>query len=117
MSGKNKNMVMGSDGAQNQERLCWRGPAVIYGTGLAERDRRQTDQSESKVAVRQPSPIPRKRNDCVGLDSLDIRHRRGYQHNEQSSCRKKKRKTKKKTTWSRRVSNEEHTPASWAVDE
>jgi hypothetical protein len=46
-------MVMGSDGAQNQERLCWLGPAVIYGTGLAERARRQTDQSESEVIVRQ----------------------------------------------------------------
>jgi hypothetical protein len=25
---------MGSDEAQNQEWLCWRGPTVIYGTGL-----------------------------------------------------------------------------------
>jgi hypothetical protein len=25
---------MGPDGARNQERLCWRGPAAIYWTGL-----------------------------------------------------------------------------------
>jgi hypothetical protein len=29
----NKNMV--PDGARNQERLCWRGPAAIYWTGLS----------------------------------------------------------------------------------
>jgi hypothetical protein len=31
--GKNKNIVMGPDWARNQ-RLCWRGPAVIYWTRL-----------------------------------------------------------------------------------
>jgi hypothetical protein len=36
-SGKNKNMVMAPDGARNQERLCWRGPAAIYWTGLSGR--------------------------------------------------------------------------------
>jgi hypothetical protein len=61
-------------------------------------------------SVTQTSQIPRKRNDCVRLVSPDIRHRK-------SSCRKKKRKTKKESTWSRRVSNEEYTPASWAADE
>jgi hypothetical protein len=27
-----KSLVTGPDGAQNQERLCWRGPALIYWT-------------------------------------------------------------------------------------
>jgi hypothetical protein len=27
-------MAMGPDGARNQEALCWREPAAIYGTGL-----------------------------------------------------------------------------------
>jgi hypothetical protein len=33
-SGKNKNMVVGSEGARNEERLCRRGQEAIYWTGL-----------------------------------------------------------------------------------
>jgi hypothetical protein len=32
--GTNINSVLGPDGAVNQERLYWRGPAAIHGTGL-----------------------------------------------------------------------------------
>jgi hypothetical protein len=28
--GTNKNLVMGSDGARNHERLCWPRPAALY---------------------------------------------------------------------------------------
>jgi hypothetical protein len=32
--GTNKNMVMGSDGARNQERLCWRRPAAYHSSSV-----------------------------------------------------------------------------------
>jgi hypothetical protein len=42
----NKNMVMDPEGVRNQERLCWRGPAAIYGARLGWANRCQEWSSE-----------------------------------------------------------------------
>jgi hypothetical protein len=42
-SGANKNMVMGPNGARNQQRLCWRGPAEIYCYAMLQTYRQQGD--------------------------------------------------------------------------
>jgi hypothetical protein len=39
-------MVVGPDGARNEERLCWRGPAVVYWTGLQKGCGRRTFQDK-----------------------------------------------------------------------
>jgi hypothetical protein len=46
-------MAMGFDGVRNQERLCWRGQAVIYWTGLDSQLRVAVARSE-KLVVREP---------------------------------------------------------------
>jgi hypothetical protein len=46
---------MGPDGARNQERLCWRGPAAIYWTGLARHSPADNDvstEAEDIVGIR-----------------------------------------------------------------
>jgi hypothetical protein len=63
-SGKYKNMVMGPNGVQKQEWLCWLGLAAIYWTRL--------DHSESEVVVRQ-SP-PGNRMGGRGTQSLKLLH-------------------------------------------